>query len=137
FDYFNSEGDVSNEKVGDEQTAWSPKFGVVYQPIPDKLSIFGNYMNGFENVAPQSTTNNEGEVERIQTFEPEHANQLEFGVKTNLFGGKLSSTLSYYDIQVENKVMAGEVANSYVQGGEVESQGFEISVNTIPVAGLN
>lgn len=137
FDYFNSEGDLSDEGDNDEQTAWSPKFGIVYQPILDKLSIFGNYMNGFQNVAPQSITNNEGEVERIQTFEPEHANQLEFGVKTNLFGGKLSSTLSYYDIQVENKVMAGEVANSYVQGGEVESQGFEISVNTIPVAGLN
>ncbi|AZI20185.1 TonB-dependent receptor domain-containing protein [Chryseobacterium taklimakanense] len=36
----------STEEVSN-QTKFSPKFGLVYQPVLNKLSIFANYMNGF------------------------------------------------------------------------------------------
>lgn len=31
------------------QSAWSPKAGLVYQIIKDKFSIFGNYQNSFKS----------------------------------------------------------------------------------------
>jgi len=70
-----------------------------------------------------------------QTFEPEHANQLEVGIKGNLFSDKLNATLSYYDINVANLVVSGQTFSS--QGGEAQSKGVEIDLNASPVNGLS
>ena len=58
-DRFDNEGDVTNEADDYQQNTFSPKFGLLYQPIKDKLSLFGNYQNGFNNVAPQLVGNPE------------------------------------------------------------------------------
>lgn len=123
----------SEENEG--QTAFSPKFGLVYQPIKNKLSIFSNYMNGFINVAPVEKTNGTDFL-GMQTFDPEQANQFEFGLKANIFQDKISATASYYNINVKNKVMTYNTF-TYEQGGEVESKGFEFSLITNPIEGLN
>ncbi|MDR7130306.1 iron complex outermembrane receptor protein [Algoriphagus sp. 4150] len=120
------------------QTAVSPKFGVVYQPVKDKVSVFGNYMNGFSNVAPTTVSDADGTNARFKTFDAERANQYEFGVKTNLLGDKISATASYYNITVSNRVMTDpNNVNNSIQGGEVVSKGFELSVIASPVEGLN
>ena len=130
-DYFDSKRDITTDKDDYNQTAFSPKFGLIYQPIEDKLALFANYMNGFKNVSPDRAT--EG-----QTFEPEHANQLEFGIKANLLANKLNATISYYDIQVANLLTADpENALNSVQGGESQSKGFEFDLNASPAKGLN
>ena len=132
-----------NEAWGDDreentQTAVSPKFGIVYQPIKDKISIFGNYMNGFSNVAPTTVTDSDGTNARFKTFDPENANQYEFGLKTNLLKDKIAATASYYNITVKNRVMTDpNNINNSIQGGEVVSKGFEFSVIASPVVGLN
>ena len=129
-------GDKSDDD--DNQTAFSPKFGLVYQPIKDKVSIFTNYMNGFTNVAPTSVSDVDGSNPRIKTFEAEKANQFEFGVKTNLFDEKLDLTASYYNINVSNKLMTDPTnVNNSIQGGEVESSGVEISLIANPIIGWN
>jgi len=121
-----------------EQTTVSPKFGLVYQPVKDKVSVFGNYMNGFINVAPAEVSDIDGNNTRLKTFDAEHANQYEFGVKSNLLNGKVSATASYYGIQVKNRVMTDpENQNNSIQGGEVESKGFELSLIANPINGLN
>ncbi|QEC51564.1 iron complex outermembrane receptor protein [Anseongella ginsenosidimutans] len=137
-DHFNTKGDVSTDEDDYEQTALSPKFGLVYQPIPNKLSVFANYMNGFKNVAPATVSDINGENPVTKTFEPEHANQAEFGIKTDLFEGRLSSTISVYDIKVSNKVMPDPAnINNSLQGGEIESKGLEVDLNLRPVPGLS
>ncbi|WP_313807142.1 TonB-dependent siderophore receptor [Flavobacterium sp.] len=126
----------STENKG--QTAFSPKFGIVYQPIKDKLSVFGNYMNGFMNVAPTDVYAMDGTPLGTRTFDPEHANQFEFGVKTNLYQDRISASVSYYHIKVKNKLMT-DIENplNSVQGGEVESKGIEVSIIANPMDGLN
>ena len=120
------------------QTAISPKFGFVYQPIKDKVSIFGNYMNGFVNVAPAQISELDGSNPRMKNFDPEQANQYEFGVKTAIYQEKISATASYYNIRVKNRVMSDPTnVNNSIQGGEVVSKGFEFSLIANPVAGLN
>jgi iron complex outermembrane receptor protein len=116
------------------QTQLSPKLGIVYQVLKDKISLFTNYNNGFINVAPAPT----GPGGAITVLEPQQANQAEGGIKFNLFNGKLSSTLSYYDIQVTNATYADPTNAAYtVQNGTQRSKGFEADIIANPIAGLN
>ncbi len=130
-DHFKNGGLTAAAADKYSQTALSPKFGLVYQPIADKLSVFANYMNGFTNVPPNRTA--EGQT---VTFKPEHANQWETGVKLNLWDSRLAATVSYYDIKVSDKVRQ-LAPNQYVQDGENSSSGFEADIAANPVAGLN
>jgi iron complex outermembrane receptor protein len=136
-DYFDFQGEKSNKEDDFDQVAWSPRFGIVYQPIIDKLSIFANYQNSFNNVAPLEVADPDGSNPRLKSFDPEQANQFEAGIKTNLFKDKLIASVSYYNIVVSNKVI-GDATNFYnsVQGGEVESKGFELDVASYPVNGM-
>lgn len=120
------------------QTTLSPKLGLVYQPIMDKLSVFANYMNGFRNLDPSLVSDINGNNPTMKIFEPEQANQMEFGVKTNVLRDRLSVTASYYDILVGNKVMPDpNNVNNFIQGGEVKSSGFEVSVISNPIKGFS
>jgi iron complex outermembrane receptor protein len=137
-DYFVSKGEKADPSDNFNQFALSPKFGLVYQPVLDKVSLFANYMNSFLNVAPQQVTDEDGSNPRVKSFKPEHANQLEFGVKTNLFSDKLSATVSYYNIKVANRVtpLVGNI-NDADQRGAVKSKGFELDLNANPAPGFN
>ncbi len=137
-DYFDSKGEKSVTDDDYNQFALSPKFGLVYQPIIDKVSIFANYMNAFINVAPQQVFDQDGNFQSVKSFKPEHADQLEYGVKTNLFLNRLYATLSYYDIKVSDRVYPDPAnPNNSIQGGKVGSKGFEFDMNANPFRGLN
>ena len=126
------------ETETNSQTALSPKFGVVYQPILDKVALFANYMDGFSNVGPRQVDNLETGETRTLVFDPERAKQFEVGTKFNLLNNHLSATLSYYDIQVSNIVMQdAENPFNLVQDGEQYSRGFEASLTASPFEGLN
>lgn len=136
-DRFDNKGsyNVSNSKTTGAyaQTAFSPKFGLVYSVIKDRLSVFGNYMNGFKNVA--AATQPDGSVSH---FKPQQANQWEAGVKMELFGGKLTGTLSYYDIFVTNITRPDPDKAGYtIQDGNVYSRGIEADIIANPLPGLN
>lgn len=123
------------ENETNSQTALSPKFGLVYQPVQDKVSVFANYMDGFSNVAPSEAINQDtGETRRL-TFDPEHATQFEIGTKLNLLNDRLFATVSYYDINVDNIVMGNGF--DVTQDGEKYSRGFEARITASPVEGLN
>lgn len=118
------------------QTAVSPKLGVVYQVLKDKVSVFGNYMNGFANVPPFTQPDGSS-----GTFKAQQANQFEAGVKTELFEGKLNFTASVYDIEVKDAVydepVSGQNYLIRVQKGMQKSKGIELELITNPVEGLN
>jgi len=119
------------------QTALSPKFGIVYQPLRDQLSLFANYQNGF--------TNETGADYKGQAFRPEKAWQSEAGVKVHLFNQHLTGTLSVYDIRVSNIIRAytptapdsSLPAFPQVQDGTQRSRGVEAEVIANPFTGFN
>ncbi|MEO7978313.1 TonB-dependent receptor [Flavobacterium sp.] len=134
---------------GYNQTGLSPKFGLVYQPILDKVSVFANYMNGFVNVAPGQ--NRQATIITPLVFNPEHADQFEVGTKLNLFKDKLYATFSYYDIKVTDQVYVVETPyidpddpgaelpnnqTTYQDGGQ-KNKGFEAEFVASPINGLN
>jgi len=123
------------EKVGAdngfEQTALAPKLGLVYQVVKDQVSVFGNYMSGFQNQGP--TTQPDGS--RL-VLKPVFAIQSEAGIKAEAFDKKLSVTLSYYNIAIDNAVRTN--ADGFtVQDGQQLSRGIDIELIANPFAGLN
>lgn len=116
-----------------KQNALSPKLGLVYQLVKKKVSVFGNYMNGFQNNGPLQQP--DGSI-----FVPTavYANQWEAGVKAELFNGKLNSTFSYYDINISNAIRYdSDNDNKAFQDGKQRSKGVEFELLANPVAGLN
>jgi iron complex outermembrane receptor protein len=134
-DHFDQDGDKSTDQDDYSKTTLSPKAGIVFQPIKDKLTLFGNYQTGFVNVDP--VINFDGTV---STFDPQEAIQFEGGVKANFFNGKLSAGVSYYDITVENTTNTDPTQPlfpSTIDIKESTSKGVEIDVNANPISGLN
>lgn len=112
------------------QTALSPKLGLVYQILKDRVSVFGSYMNGFFNKAGSDAAGN--------AFKPEQANQLEYGIKGDIWNHKLVGTVSYYDIRVKDIIRADPNDVNYsIQNGTQESKGVEFELTANPVKGLN
>lgn len=124
-----------NSKEVKNQVTFSQKLGLVYQPVLDKLSLFANYMNGFQNLEPVVHYDAQ-DNSTMEILDPERANQWEVGIKGSL--DRVSLTASYYNIRVSNKTMA-DPANikNIIQGGVVKSRGVEISLIANPFTGLN
>lgn len=116
-----------------EQTSVSPKFGLVYQLIRNRLSLFGNYMNGFVNLAPVTQPDNS-----ILELKPQYGNQWEGGVKFDLFNTQLNGSVSFYNINVTNSTRTELVngLNFTRQDGTQRSRGVEAEVIASPFKGL-
>jgi iron complex outermembrane receptor protein len=136
-DRFVNYGDITSDSE-EAQTAFSPKFGLVYQPILDKVSVFANYMNGFTNTAPGTDILPDGSTQ-ARSFGPEHANQFEIGTKLNLLKDKLYGTLSYYNTEVTDQVYTVYTATTQLsfQDGGQKNRGIEAEIVANPVTGLN
>lgn len=133
-DYFDNKGAYNDIKGiyegGYNQTAFSPKLGIVYEPVRDRVSLFANYQNGF--------TNQLGTTASGKAFKPEQANQLEGGVKLQVLNGRINGTFSYYNIKVKD-VLRPDAANPTfsIQDGTQVSKGFEAEVIANPFQGFN
>ncbi len=134
---------INNKGYGTEkynQTVFSPKFGAVYQIIPDQMSIFANYQNGFTNKNTYIAYHPGQQDSLVVTVaKPEQANQWEAGIKTDLIKNRLSASLSYYDITVKNTVRADPnlPAQASVQNGTQVSKGVELQLSANPFDGFN
>lgn len=113
------------------QTSLSPKLGLVYQIVKDQVSVFGNYLNGFQNLAPVNQPDG-GQL----ILDPLYANQFETGIKAEVFNKKLSTTISYYTITNDNAVMR-YADLTYEQGGKQVSKGFDFELIANPIPGLD
>ncbi|WP_346318037.1 TonB-dependent receptor [Chitinophaga sp. YIM B06452] len=112
----------------ENQTKWSPKFGLIIMPVKDVLSIFANYQNSF--------TNKFGADRNNKAFVPEEANQKEAGVKYSLFGNKLTGSVSYYDILAKNMIRTDISDPQFnIQDGEQKSKGLEAEIVANPFTG--
>lgn len=133
--YINNKGTedlLTATTTGDyTQTAVSPKLGINYQIIPEKVALFANYMSGFQPQASQSVNG------QMTNFQPVYGNQWESGVKVSLKKNLLDAVLSYYDIDVTNVVRQNpNDTASYLQDGQQRSKGFEADLESNPMRGL-
>ncbi|MGX2041477.1 TonB-dependent siderophore receptor [Methylocaldum sp. MU1018] len=100
---------------------FSPRVGVLYQPWP-WLSLYGNYIESFGS-------NNGGRSVSGKPFDPQTAEQYEVGIKTEFFGGRLNSTLAFYDLTKQNSLTPDSANPGFsVAIGEARSRGAELDV---------
>ncbi|MCX2475842.1 TonB-dependent receptor [Pedobacter sp. MC2016-05] len=114
--------------------AFSPKFGLIYQPLKT-TSLYVSYANNF--IA------NSGIDINSQALPPSMVDQYEAGVKNDFFGGKLTANLTYYKIINGNISQAailpdGSTSTVFRQlNGETTSDGFEADITGNLAKGLN
>ncbi|MDO5615069.1 MAG: TonB-dependent receptor [Cruoricaptor ignavus] len=126
----------ANEVSAYSQSAFSPKFGIVYEILKDRFSIFGNYQNSFKSNGYYITNS----TQNTALSEPETANQIETGLKANLLKGRINATLNYYNIRVKNMLQTVGYAGSIAiqnQMGMLESKGVELEMNAYLVKGFS
>lgn len=110
-------------------SAVTPQYGVLYKLTP-QLSLYASYAESF--VAGSQILNNPNGT--TSPAKPTEGRGYEVGVKADLFGGRLSGTLTCFDIR--NKNIVNDLAilnpatgfqNIYnIQSGEQRSRGVEL-----------
>lgn len=117
--------DPTGREVSQSVDAFTPRLGLVYQPIPE-LSLYASYSRSF---TPNSSTNVAGDL-----LEPEEGEGFEIGLKTELLNQRLIATLAYFDITKQNVATldpnAPPFVNASVATGEQRSQGVEFDLSS-------
>ncbi|SDL75287.1 iron complex outermembrane recepter protein [Pedobacter sp. ok626] len=118
--------------------AFSPKVGIIYQPIK-ATSFYASYASNF-------TSNAGTDVATNAPMRPSIIDQYEAGVKNDFLDGKLSANLTWYKI-INNRF--AQTADLNLQGqpngdsnlkefsGKTASDGVEIDITGTIVEGLN
>ncbi|MBD2081994.1 TonB-dependent siderophore receptor [Leptolyngbya sp. FACHB-17] len=102
-------------------TAFSPRVGIVYQPI-EPVSLYASFSQSFKPNALAVTSNG-------GLLEPERGTQYEVGVKSELLGGRLSATLAAYSITKTNVATTDPNDIDFsIAAGEIKSRGIELDV---------
>lgn len=101
---------------------WSPRVGLIYQPIPKDLSLYGSYSQSFN---PVFGGNGNGGV-----LIPETGFQWEGGIKANLLDDKLTFTAAGYHIVKDNVAVPDPTKDIFFfdQVGQERSQGVELGL---------
>ena len=113
--------------------AFSPRLGLVYQPIKN-TSLFASYANSF--------TLNTGTDIAGNALPPSLIDQYEVGIKNELCKGLLSANVTLYQIVNSNlaqtNLLNGNTnANIKELAGEVTSKGIEVDIATKPYKGIS
>jgi len=128
----------ANPEKAFNQSAFSPKAGIVYEIVKDKFSVFGNYQNSFKSNGYYASDT----AGNTTLSDPERGNQFEGGFKASLFNNRFNATVSYYNINVKNQLLyTGEYAPGFIsvqeQAASTLSKGFELEVNAYLVKGFS
>jgi len=126
----NFEDKLNDESFDQQDSSFSPRIGVVYQPS-EAVSLYANFSRSFAPTAID-TRNANG-----RPFEPTTGEQFEVGVKTNFLDG-ISATLAAYQLTKQNVITDDpELPGFSIQVGEERSRGIELDVIGELLPGLN
>lgn len=111
------------------QGTFSPRFGVVYQPV-EQMSVYGSYSQGFQPQALSRQNEESG-----GPFDPVESRQVELGAKAGFFNNRLVATTSVYQLEKVNQLQRDLTAEfvRYILYGEVRSRGFEMDLIGAPM----
>jgi iron complex outermembrane recepter protein len=109
--------------------AFSPRIGLVYQPIKP-ISLYASHSRSF---APNFATSVDGSI-----LEPERGTQYEVGVKGDFLDGKVSTTLAAYQVTKTNiGTTDPDNPDFSIPVGEITSRGIELDVAGEIIPGWN
>ncbi|NDJ17904.1 TonB-dependent siderophore receptor [Myxacorys almedinensis A] len=129
FDAFRRRDDFGTPEE-ESLTAFSPRVGIVYQPIKP-VSLYASYTQSFQpdRFLGRSATND--------PFEPTRGTQYEVGIKADL-SQRLSATLAAFQITKTNVVTPDpNDPDLSIQVGEQRSRGIELDIGGEILPGWN
>ncbi|MBW4567471.1 MAG: TonB-dependent siderophore receptor [Tolypothrix carrinoi HA7290-LM1] len=121
FDFTEEKNDnlLASTSTSQSDQAFSPRVGLVYQPIP-AISLYASYSSSF---VPNIGTSVNG-----STFDPAQGTQYEVGVKADL-SNRLSATLAAYQITKTNVLTTDPNNPDFsILTGEQRSRGVELDI---------
>ncbi|CCG85860.1 TonB-dependent siderophore receptor [Erwinia piriflorinigrans] len=120
FTEFAGKGRPFNTNTDSSDSAWVPKFGLVYKATPN-ISLFGNVSRSF---MPQYSI-----ASYIGELPPETATAYEVGAKFDLFSG-VTANVTLFNIDKRNVLYTETVGDESVAktAGKVRSRGVEVDV---------
>lgn len=122
--------DTKGTAVDKIDKAFSPKFGLIYQPV-SSTSIYASYSNNF-------TSNTGIDIATNGPMGPSIIDQYEAGIKNDFLKGKLSANLTVYKIKNDKfaqTALADPTKREF--SGATASDGLEIDLSGVVVPGLN
>ncbi|MGD1931073.1 MAG: TonB-dependent siderophore receptor [Leptolyngbyaceae cyanobacterium] len=112
--------DIETTRSQQQDEAFSPRVGIVYQPI-EPLSLYASFSQSF---APNSGVQSDG-----SPLEPERSTQYEVGVRGEFFDDRLIANLAVYEITKRNVATTDpDDTNFSIPVGEQRSRGIELDV---------
>jgi iron complex outermembrane recepter protein len=130
FDTFTQENEdyLSNSTTSQSAEAFSPRVGIVYQPI-QPLSLYASYSRSF---VPNSAIQADGSL-----IEPTRGNQYEVGIRAEL-NPRLAANLAFYEITKTNIATTDPNNDAFsIPLGEQRSNGIEFDLSGEILPGLN
>jgi|GEM_PF-1533892 Outer membrane receptor for ferric coprogen and ferric-rhodotorulic acid len=120
----------------------SPQYGILFKPVKN-LSFFANYSKSLVNLYTTVARRPDG-TQFVPT--PGSGEGYDFGVKSDMFGGKISGTLSFFQVDERDivRILApvtvpgvndGNPFNPSEQSGINRSQGVELDLAYRPRKG--
>ncbi|TDE17192.1 TonB-dependent receptor [Dyadobacter psychrotolerans] len=129
-DWLNSDNfnNITSKPTVLKDRAFTPRVGLVVQPI-EAISLYGSYSQSF---VPESGSTFDGAL-----FKPIESDQLEAGIKTQLFGNRLSASAALYRLSRNNMPTPDPDHTGFqIQIGQQQSKGIEIDIAGEPIRGL-
>jgi iron complex outermembrane receptor protein len=123
-----SEDLITSTSQFQQDEAFSPRVGIVYQPIKP-ISLYASYSRSFN---PQLGSSFKGDQ-----FDPQLGTQYEVGIKADV-NERLAATLAFYNLTRSNVLTTDPVnPNFSVQTGEQRSRGIEFDISGEILSGWN
>ena len=121
--------DIETTRSQQQDEAFSPRVGIVYQPI-EPLSLYASFSQSF---APNSGVQSDG-----SPLEPERSTQYEVGIRGEFFDDRLIANLAAYEITKRNIATTDpDDTNFSISVGEQRSRGIELDVIGEILSGWN
>jgi iron complex outermembrane recepter protein len=117
---YNRADEVGEATARSQQTTFSPRVGLVWQPV-ERTSFFADWSR---SLAP-----NVGHSGSNVTYDAEVAEQFEVGVKQELIKDRLSASIALFDLN-RNHILTTDPSNPLLQvlTGKQKSQGMELDI---------
>ncbi|MBE7385517.1 MAG: TonB-dependent receptor [Leptolyngbya sp. SIO1E4] len=124
---FNPTGSESSQS----DDAFSPRIGLVYQPI-EEVSLYSSFSRSFFP--------NSGITEDDEILPPERGEQFEIGARAELLEGRLTANLAWFNVTKQNVAnpAPNDPTNTFsVATGEQRSRGIELDIAGEVLPGWN
>jgi iron complex outermembrane receptor protein len=129
FDFVDQESRFNGETSNQYDTAFTPRVGLVYQPIKP-ISLYASYSQSFQ---PNFATRANGSF-----LDPERGTQYEAGIRGEFLDSKLVTNLAIYQITKSNVATTDPDNPDFsIAVGEQKSTGIELDVTGQILPGWN